>query len=214
MINVAIVDDHALFCKALKAYFSNNKNYLVTMVAYTGAGFIFQLRKNKATLPDVVLLDIRMPGLSGIDTASILKNEFPSIKIIAISCDIDTEWVCGMLQNGALAYISKSSDEELFNALPIVLSGNYYYNNIVTKHTVKFANTYTNTINFLGLNEQQIFFIKLCETNLAYKQIAELLNMQEPAFEKMRSRLFQKLNVVTRQELAFYGIKKRLYTAA
>jgi len=210
MINVAIVDDHQLFCKALTVYLHSLKNYKVTIVANSGADFIFQLRRNKAALPDIALLDIRMPGLTGIDTAQILQEEFPEIKKIAISSDINTEWVYSMLQAKTLAYVSKETDTDLAIALPVVYSGNYFFNNIVTKQTVKTVEHFIAKSSFLGLSNQQVLLIKLCQTDLPYKSIAALLNMNEYAFEKMRSRLFEKLNITTRAEIVLYGIKTKL----
>jgi DNA-binding NarL/FixJ family response regulator len=98
-INVAIIDDHALFRKGLKMLINSIDNFEVIMEADNGQSFIEALPSDK--LPDIALLDIRMPGLDGYDTASWLSHHYPQIAILALSTMDDEAAIIKMIQRGA-----------------------------------------------------------------------------------------------------------------
>src|SRR6476469_5930603 len=105
---VAIVDDHTLFRKGLAALIGSFPDHQVTIEAGNGEEFIAQLKNNK--LPDVVLLDISMPGMDGFATCQWIRDHYPDMKVLALSTmDADTA-IIRMIRSGAKGYILKDAD--------------------------------------------------------------------------------------------------------
>src|SRR5947208_3322663 len=110
--SVVIVDDHQLFANILETLVNTFENFHVLYYVKNGADFLTKL-KSKENIPDVVLMDINMPGMSGIDTMNIVNEKYPSIKAIALTMDDDDDTIVRMLHAGARGYLSKDIDPEV-----------------------------------------------------------------------------------------------------
>ena len=209
-INVALIDDHALFRKGLKMLINSIDNFEVIMEADNGQSFIDALPVDK--LPDIALLDIRMPGLDGYETASWLSHNYPQIAILALSTMDDEAAIIKMIQRGAKGYLLKNADtDELQKAIVAVLEQGYFYNNHITH---KVISTIGGVINgsspiatIINLNEREKEFLKLACSEMSYAEIAKSMFLSPRTIDGYRESLFEKFHVKSRVGLVLYAIK-------
>jgi DNA-binding NarL/FixJ family response regulator len=202
---VALVDDHRLFRKGLRELINGFGGYTVILEADNGQDLIPKLFPEK--IPDIVLLDICMPVMDGLETAEWLQAHHPDIKILALSMNQEEETVLRMLRCGIDGYLLKTADpSELRMALEALqINGSYYAGNVreVLKKDLQGER--------LTLSDREIRFLRLACTDLPYKAIAAQLQLSPRAVETTRENLFQKLNVSSRVGLAVYAIKHGIY---
>ncbi len=210
---IAIVDDHAMFRKGLAVLINLFPNYKVLFDASNGKDFIAQL--NKKHLPDIVLMDINMPEMDGYATAEWLRNNYPEIKILALSTmDAETA-IIKMIKSGAKGYVLKDAEPaELKLSFDEVMSRGYFYNELVTRKVMgavnKLAETKNTTATFIKLSEREIEFLKWACTELSYKEIADKMFVSVRTIEGYRDALCEKLDLRSRVGLAMYAIKNNL----
>ena len=210
---IAIVDDHTMFRKGLMSLINLFPNYDVLFDASNGKDFITQL--NQKRLPDIVLLDISMPEMDGYTTAEWIHNNYPDIKILALSTmDAETA-IIKMIKSGATGYVLKDAEpSELKLAFDEVLSQGYYYNDLITRKVMKSANLLTDpkntTSTFAKLTTREIEFLRYACSEMAYKEIADKMNVSARTVEGYRDTLCEKLDLKTRVGLALYAIKNNL----
>ncbi|RQO29962.1 DNA-binding response regulator [Taibaiella sp. KBW10] len=209
--NVAIVDDHALFRKGLKMLINNIAHHEVTMEAANGQLFIEALQPDK--LPDIVLLDIRMPELDGYDTAGWLSEHYPQVAILALSTMDDEAAIIKMIQKGAKGYVLKNAEtDELHKAIKSVLEQGYFYNNHITHKVIStiggVMNGSSTIATIINLTEREKEFLKLVCTELSYAEIAKCMFLSPRTIDGYREALFEKFQVKSRVGLVLYAIKR------
>ncbi|MEJ5996529.1 response regulator transcription factor [Pedobacter sp. Du54] len=213
-IKIAIVDDHALFRKSLHVLIDLFPRYQVIFDAANGKDFIDQLAPHN--LPHIVLMDINMPVMDGYTTTLWLKENYPTINVIALSTmDAETA-IIKMIKSGAKGYVLKDADpEELKLAFDEVLSRGYFYNDLVTRKVMNSIRQLTETdseINlFVKLSQREVDFLRFTCTELTYKEIADKMNVSVRTIEGYRDLLCEKLNLKSRIGLAVYAIKNNLH---
>ena len=210
---IAIVDDHALVAKAFAGLIERFDDYEVIFEAEHGKDMMrfFELKQ----IPDLILLDINMPVMDGFETALWLKNNYPEIKVIALSMNNTEESIVGMLRNGARGYLLKDSrPSELKTALDTVMQKGYFYTDFITDRLIRSLNlgTFKNPVEEVGLNEREMAFLKLACTDLTYAQIADKLCISPRTVDGYREILFEKLKVKSRVSMAMAAIKLGLIT--
>lgn len=186
-IRLAIADDHLLFRKTLVSYLENLCNYKVVVEAGNGEDLVNQLQNN---LPDILLLDLRMPIISGLDVLSIIRERHSELRIIILSMDNSYTTIAECLLNGADAYLTKDClPEELEKMLLEVLNNRkYYYKNLTFQIVEEMKNLYIfNKRHNLTKRETEI--IKCLCQGLSHKQIAARL------FIEIRTVAFHKANI-------------------
>ena len=156
---------------------------------------------------DILLLDINMPVMDGMETAGWLKKNFPKIKILALSMLKSDLVVIRMLRNGAGGYILKDCDScELRTALEEIYEHGYFYNDLVTpKMTARHLSP-----DIILLNTQELSFLRWACTELTHKQIADEMGVSPRTVDGYRDSLFRKLQVNSRVGIAVYAIKNGL----
>ncbi len=207
---IAIVDDHAMFRKGLMALINLFPNYKVLFDAANGKDFINQINKNQ--IPDIVLLDITMPEMDGYATAEWIHNNYPDIKILALSTMDSETAIIKMIRSGAKGYVLKDAEpSELQTAFDEVLSRGYFYNELVSRKVLNAVNHLTETKNttatFANLTPREIEFLKYTCTEMAYKEIADKMHLSVRTVEGYRDSLCEKLDLKSRVGLAMYAIK-------
>jgi DNA-binding NarL/FixJ family response regulator len=212
-INIAIVDDHALFRKSLAVLIGLFPMYEVMLDAANGKDFIAQLKPK--SLPNIVLMDINMPVMDGYAATAWLRDNYPEIKILALSTMDSETAIIKMIKCGAKGYILKDAEpEELKRAFEEVIYRGYFYNEQISHKVLKSVYELTNPQNKVGvfarLSEREIEFLKYACTEMTYKEIADKLFVSVRTVEGYRDTLCQKLNLKTRVGLAMYAIKNSL----
>lgn len=210
---IAIVDDHTMFRKGLMSLINLFPNYEVLLDAASGKDFIKQL--NPKHLPDIVLMDIGMPEMDGYETTEWLHNNYPEIKILALSTMDSETAIIKMIKSGAKGYVLKDADPaELKLAFDEVMSSGYFYNELITRKVMKSINLLVDeknpTSTFAKLTTREIEFLKYACTEMAYKEIADKMCVSVRTVEGYRDTLCEKLDLKTRVGLALYAIRNKL----
>ncbi len=212
-IKVLIADDQELIRHSLQIVLSEDKDFEITGMAANGREVINQIRKDR---PDVVLLDIRMPEMDGVQCTKIIKENYPEIKIIILTTFDDDEYVFSALRYGASGYLLKGiSMEELNQAIRKVYEGNAMINQDITAKVVRlFSQMAQNAISIqveesdtkeIVKNEWKV--IQLVGGGLSNKEIAEKLNFSEGTVRNYLSSTLNKLNLRDRTQLAIWAVQ-------
>jgi len=211
--HLALVDDHVLLRNGLASIINTFDGYSVLMEADNGKQFIEQLKTSAS--PDIVLLDINMPEMNGIETACWMKENLPSAKILVLSVmDTDTV-IISMLKHGARGYILKDSKPAIFKqALDNIRDSGFYMNELVSNKMLNYVTNEPDKVKthlLSQLTENEITFLQLSCTEMTYKEIAEKMNVSPRTVDGYRDHLLKKLNVQSRVGLVIFAIKYGLY---
>ncbi|MEE1898295.1 response regulator [Flavobacterium rakeshii] len=205
-IKIIIVDDHLLFSQSLSYLVGSFENFEVAGIYNNGKEFITAV-KGGIKLPDIVLLDVNMPIMDGIETMKWIKQNHPDQKVIALSVNNDEDTVMRMITNGAKGYLLKDTDPKNFKeALEEVYSRGFYYSEMVSGYLINKLNN----DNKIVLKEREIEFIKLACTEKTYKEIADGMCLSPKTIDGYRENLFHKLEIKTRIGLVLYAIKHKI----
>lgn len=209
--SIVIVDDHILIAKALKGIIANFNNFEVIYECENGADLMNRFKSN-SKIPDIILLDISMPIMDGFETAKWLKENYPSIKVMALSMQDDDHSVIQMVKNGAKGYLLKNTHptdlEKALNAL--ISNGHYYPEWAASKVFATIGEENDMKITKNNLTEREKEFLKFSVTEMTYKEIADKMCCSPRTVESYRDNLFEKLELKTRVGLAVYAIKNGL----
>jgi len=207
---VAIVDDHQLFANILETLINTFDNFHVLYYVKNGTEFLSKL-EDEANIPDVVLMDVNMPGMNGIETMNIVNERYPSIKAVALTMNNDDETIVKMLHAGARGYLSKDIDPEILKvSLREVVEKGFYYSEKTRE--ILFSAIYNKKdAPPVVLKDREIEFLKQVCTEKTYKEIASEMFLSPKTIDGYREALFEKLSIKSRVGLAIYAIKNKLY---
>jgi two-component system invasion response regulator UvrY len=205
MINVMLVDDHGLVRNGIKRILDDVDGIAVVAEAENGEQAIRQVRKER---PDVILMDISMPGIGGLEATRKIAQSLPGIKIIAVTIHDDDPFPARLLEAGAVGYLTKGCDvREIINAIRSVHLGKQYITPAVAqKLALSFINNGEKSpIERLTQRETQVMLmIVKGSTN---KEISEKLCLSPKTTSTYRYRLFDKLGVFNEVELTRFAIR-------
>jgi len=191
MIKIIIADDHALFREGIVSLLRNEKNIVIVKEAKNGHEVLEFVQLN---LPDVVLLDIEMPGLDGLQTARKIKKQFPSVKILALTMHNRPFFIKNMLKAGAAGYILKNSGKhELIKAIETVHAGETYFADAAKESVLQGFRS--NAKNDKPLSSREIEIVKLIANQMTSAQIAKKLYLSTMTVETHRKNIYLKLGV-------------------
>ncbi|MDY8138067.1 response regulator transcription factor [Aquimarina sp. 2201CG5-10] len=210
---VVIVDDHLLFAQSLESLISKLEGYEVLEILKNGKELTrYYLHKRKK--PDLVLLDVKMPVMDGIQTMQWLKENQPQQKVLALTMEDDEETIIKMLRGGARGYLLKDIHPENFEfAMKMVIEQGFYYSGKVEsalKHSEAIALENTKTLE-QRLTDREWVFLKHACSELTYKDIAGEMGLSPKTVENYRETVFKKLEVKTRVGLVIYCMKNNLF---
>ena len=192
-ISLVIADDHVLMRQALVSYLIEGNEFNVLAECKDGIELISQTLK---TDPDVVVMDISMPNMSGLVAIDKLLSQRPATKILVLSMHDELEYMLTMQKAGAKGYILKeSSSELLINAIKDVYHGNNFFPNLALND----AKPSSDPLGVLTRREREVFFSVIAGNTS--KKIAELLNMSLKTVENHRTKVYKKLQVTRVAEL-------------
>lgn len=210
-IKVGIVDDHKMLSAAIEKMISSNEKYNVVSNSCNGEEFLNTL-ENSDILPDVVLMDINMPVKNGLETTQFLKENFPEIKVIALTMEDNENTIISMINSGAKGYLLKDmSPKILFEAIDAVYEKGVFYTDLVTQSLQNIpTETYAVQDCVEELKEREKDFIKLACSEMTYKEIAEIMFLSPKTIDGYRDSVFAKLDVKNRVGLVLFALKHKL----
>jgi DNA-binding NarL/FixJ family response regulator len=204
---IGIVDDHCIFLIPLSRMITESFDHF-TVTLEAGSSLEMQSKlKMMQRPPDIILLDVNMPGISGIETANWLTEHYPAIKLVALTMNDTDNTILAMIRAGCCSYLLKNTHpNDLEKALLEVA-------------TVGYCNADSSNINFRKLmlsakteadiSEKERKFLPYVGTDLTYKQIAAIMGVTERTIDGYRESLFAKLQVQSRQGLAMEVVRRR-----
>jgi DNA-binding NarL/FixJ family response regulator len=208
---IVIADDHKIMREGLKALIEKQPDMEVAAEAQDGLTATKLARK---LLPQVIIMDIGMPEMNGIDATRQIISENKDIKIIALSMHSDRRFVLEMLKAGASGYLLKDSAfEELVNAVHTVMTGQSYLSPRITDIVVKeylynLPKSESTVFTVLTVREREV--LQLLAEGKSTKQIAATLNLSVKTVETHRQQIMEKLEIRTVAELTKYAIREGL----
>lgn len=207
MIRVYIVDDHPMVVAGLNALLKELPGVEVSGSSSNAVDTIPFLKKNPI---DIILMDINLPDINGIELCKKVKKIFPSIKVIAISTFSDRSYVMRMIDSGALGYLIKSAPaDEIEKALHTVMEGRLYLSLSMEQLLQANSNTgMTGTVPALTRREKEI--LKLIADGLTNNQIAEQLFISQLTVDSHRKNLLTKFNVNNTAMLIRFAVENKL----
>jgi DNA-binding NarL/FixJ family response regulator len=209
-IRIIIADDHQLIREGLKALLEKEPDISVIDDAADGQT-TFEMAM--AAKPDIVIMDISMPGLNGIETTKKIIRKVPGVKVIALSMYSDSKYIFNMLKAGAFAYLVKDcAIEELVTAIRTVAANKIYVSpriaGTVIKDYLRQASPRDASYSLLTAREREVLQL-LSEGNFT-KEIARLLKVSVKTIETHRLQIMNKLNMHSIAELTKYAIREGL----
>lgn len=208
-IKIAIVDDHALFRNGLRILLNANPNMQVINEASNGKEFLENLSKN---LPDIVLMDINMPVMGGVDATEIAIERFPDLKIIALSMFGEEDYYYKMINVGAKGFLLKNSEiNEVTEAILQVYKGNSFFSQELLYNVIKNFKSQKETDHEAAtLSKREIQVLEEICKGLSNQEIADTLFISKRTVDKHRANLLSKTNSKNTANLIMYAIKHKL----
>ncbi|HNQ66828.1 MAG TPA: response regulator transcription factor [Bacteroidales bacterium] len=206
---ILIVDDHQMFIDGLKSILLKQKDFNVCAEALDGESALAIIRNSK---PDIVITDISMPGMSGIDLTRIIKSESPEIKVIVVSMHNDSNVISDILMAEAEGYILKNTGKnELIEALTKVSNNGTYYSNAVISTMIKHVKKDKEIHEEVKiLTEREFEVLKLIAEEYSSEQIADKLFISKRTVDSHRANILSKLNIKTLAGLIKYAIHNNI----
>jgi DNA-binding NarL/FixJ family response regulator len=190
-VKVVICDDHALFRSGVKVALSHKKDIDIIAEAENGQQLLNML---KAFQPDVILLDITMPILNGIDTLPELKKHYPDIKVIMLTMHNDHSMIAKLMEIGANSYLTKDSDSEtIYEAIKTCFESEYYFNALTNMALIDGLKSKRHNESGLNvdaqLNDKEVTILKLMCEEKSTKEIADIVDLSPRTVEAIRDKL-------------------------
>lgn len=214
MTRVLIVDDQELFRDSLSIIMNSADEIEVTGAV---AGVDDALASIEKTKPEVVLMDIRMPGRDGVEGTRLIKNRYPEIKVIVLTTFDDDEYVYGALKYGASGYLLKGcSRAELLEAIHLALSGGAMINPEIATKVIRQFSEMARRADIIQvpdelatqLNESEIKIIQAVGHGLSNREISSTLYLSEGTVRNYISSILMKLELRDRTQLAIWAVQK------
>lgn len=213
MINILVADDQELIRQSLEIVLNSRDNLKVIDTVADGQEVIRSVRSNK---PDIILMDIRMPKIDGVQCTQIIKENYPDIKIIILTTFDDDEYVYNALKYGASGYLLKGvSMDELVNAIETVYSGRAMINPDIAIKVVRLFSQmakgdYVIQVGNKGreeLTRTEWKIIQQVEHGASNKEIADKLNLSDGTVRNYLSAILNKLELRDRTQLAIWAVQ-------
>jgi two-component system, NarL family, nitrate/nitrite response regulator NarL len=210
-IRLLLVDDHPIVREGIKSALAKKKNIVIIGEASSGEE---AMTKAKKLSPDIILMDINMPGMSGLETSRRLRKTVPESKILALTMHENREYVLEMSQLGARGYVFKdSSPSELYHAIEVIHAGEFFFSPGASQQLLKAflkGEQSQNSEASVDLSPREKDVLQLIAEGLKTKEIAKRLGVTDRTIETYRRRLMNKLSVHSAAELIKHAISKGL----
>lgn len=200
MIRIGIVEDEKAFREAVREYFSAQKEFSCQLAYESAENFLSQLREDN--LPDVVLMDIGLPGMSGISAIKLLKERYPDIDIIMLTVYHDPDKIFRSLCAGATGYLLKTTPmSEIREAIAAVYAGGSPMSHQIARKVTEFFHSQSPVKPESSLTSKEKEVITGLVEGLSYKIIANEMNVTIETIRSHIKNIYRKLHVHSKAEV-------------
>ena len=211
-IKIAIADDHKIFRDGIRMALKDREYLKILWEAEDGKDLMHKLQLK---LPDVILMDIRMPEVDGINAISMIRKEYEALKIIVLTMYDDQEMITKMMEMGANAYLTKTTDpDEIYQAILTCMNDDFYFNELVNKavllklqHKKTVRQFYPNPVK---MSEKEIRILKLIAEDKTTDEISKEVFLSPRTIETIRQNMKSKVGARTIAGLIMYGMRNKL----
>ncbi len=211
-IKVSIADDHKIFRDGIKMALRDREYLKILWEAEDGRDLMHKLRLKQ---PDVLLMDIRMPEVDGVNAIGMIRKEYDDIKIIVLTMYDDQEMITKMMEMGANAYLTKTTDpEEIYQAILTCMNDDFYFNDLVNKavllklqHKKAVKQFYPNPVKF---SEKELKILKCIAEDKTTEEISKEVFLSPRTIETIRQNMKQKVGAKTIAGLVMYAMRNKL----
>jgi two-component system response regulator NreC len=213
-INLLLVDDHQVVRTGLRMLLEGQPDMKIIGEADSG---LQALEKARELLPNVIVMDITLPDISGIEATKLIKEEFPDIAVVALTIHEDEQYFFEMLQAGASGYVPKrAAPEDLITSIRAAYAGEIYiYPSLAKALVADFLGRPSQgneKVSLDGLTTREQEVLSLLAEGLSNDEIGETLQISKHTVARHRENLMRKLELHSRSELVKYAIRKGLIT--
>ncbi len=213
-IKIAIADDHKIFRDGIKMALSDKENLKILWEAEDGKDM---MHKISIKMPDVLLMDIRMPEIDGINAIQILRKEYETVKIIVLTMYDDHQMITKMMEMGANAYLTKTTDpEEIYEAILTCMNEDYYFNDLVNAAVMGKLMQKKSVRQIYGdslpvtFSEKEIKILQLLSEDKTTEEISKVIFLSPRTIETIRQNMKSKVNAKTIGGLIMYAMRNKL----
>lgn len=214
-INIALADDELLFLQGLKAILGSEDHINILFDAKDGEHLVQQLREAE-TLPEIVVTDLKMPNLNGVEVTKIIRKEFPNIKVIALTSYFSKPFILNMISIGAVAYLAKNSTPSLMiKTIEEVYNKGFYYDEQVMQYVHESITNPNDkktksTFDTNYFTKREIEVLDLICKQYTTNDIGEKLFISPRTVEGHRNNLLLKTEAKNVAGLVIYALKNKL----
>lgn len=211
-IKIAIADDYKIYRDGLKVGLSADDNLEVVFEADNGEDLMKGL---ESMTPDVIIMDLKMPIMDGMEATKEVRKKYPSIKVLVVTMYDDDKFIIHLMENGANGYLLKNTEpDEIRKSIYSVHENGYYFNDVVNKALLKklvLKNNLKPSFNQnIELTERELEVLKLiCEEKTA-AEIAKEIFLSPRSVEGIRQRLIEKVGVRNTAGLVMFAVKNNM----
>ena len=211
-IKLAIADDHKIFRDGIKMALNGRDHIKFLWEAEDGKDLMQKIRSKQ---PEVLLMDLRMPDFDGMNAITHIRKEFEDLKIIVLTMYDDQEMITKMMEMGANAYLTKTSDpEEIYQAILTCVNDDFYFNDLVNKavlmrlqHKKNVRQYYPTPVKF---SDKELKILKSISEDKTTEEISKDVYLSPRTIETIRQNMKQKVGAKTIAGLVMYAMRNRL----
>src|SRR6201985_3484902 len=211
-IKVSIADDHKIFRDGIRMALKEKEYLKILWEAEDGKDLMHKL---KLKLPDVILMDIRMPEIDGINAISMIRKEYEALKIIVLTMYDDQEMITKMMEMGANAYLTKTTDpEEIYQAILTCMNDDFYFNELVNKAVLSKLQTKRQVRQFypdpIKFSEKEVKILTLPAEDKTTEEISKEVFLSTRTIETIRQNMKTKIGAKTIAGLIMYAMRNKI----
>ncbi len=211
-IKIILADDHKIFLDGMVSLLSEVENFEIAGTVNSGEELLGEIENLKS---DIIITDITMKGISGLEVTKLIKKEHPSLKVLILSMHSNYEFIQNSVKAGADGYLPKdTSIKELIEAINTINNGGQYFSKEITEY---FFNNYIqnyrteqNLMEQESLTQREIEILKLSASGLTNKEIAEKLFISIKTVDTHKNHILQKLKLKNSAQLTLFAVKNKL----